>query len=312
MLRILLLCVLLAFQPGFALAQNWPERPVRIIVPFAAGGGTDAIARVMAKKFSDALGQQFFVENRPGASGLVGTQAAAKADPDGYTLLISDANIASNRNLDALADLTPVTQLAWTPLVLAAHPSLQCTTLAELLQLAQTRPVDYSTPGIGSPHHLTGEYINKVQSTKLTHVPYRGAGPAVTDAVGGQVNLTISGMPPVVPFLQSGGLKAIAVTSKRRSPTFAAIPSMAETKGFEEFDITNWYGLFARSAVSSIVLERLQKASAEALKDPQVRKIFTTQAAEPVGSTRSEFGDFFRGEVDKYSKLAGSIELKNQ
>ena len=180
MLRILLLCVLLAFQPGFALAQNWPERPVRIIVPFAAGGGTDAIARVMAKKFSDALGQQFFVENRPGASGLVGTQAAAKADPDGYTLLISDANIASNRNLDALADLTPVTQLAWTPLVLAAHPSLQCTTLAELLQLAQTRPVDYSTPGIGSPHHLTGEYINKVQSTKLTHVPYRGAGPAVT------------------------------------------------------------------------------------------------------------------------------------
>jgi tripartite-type tricarboxylate transporter receptor subunit TctC len=298
-------------------AQSWPDRPVRMIVPFPAGGGTDTVARVVAIKLGDALGQRFVVENRPGASGGIGAAAVAKADPDGYTLLVgSPAEIALNPSItkemtyDPLKELVPVTLLAWTPLVLAAHPSFEASTPAELVALAKSKPIDFSTPGIGSSHHLTGEYINKLQGTKLTHVPYRGAAPAVTDAVGGQVKLTISGMPPVVQFLQSKQLKAIAVTSAKRSPSFPDVPAMAETKGFEQFDFTNWFGLLAPAGTPKPVLDKLHKAAVEALKDPKVREILVTQAAEPVGNTPEEFAAFIRAESEKYAKVAEAAGLK--
>jgi tripartite-type tricarboxylate transporter receptor subunit TctC len=237
MLRTLSLCLVLIFGCASAQAEKWPERPVHLIVPYAAGGGTDTVARVLAQKLSGVFGQQFVVENRTGASGMIGATAVAKSDPDGYTLLVaSPAEVALNPNLfknmayDPAKDLAPITLLAWTPLVLAAHPSLAASTFEELLALARKQEVNFSSPGIGSSHHLTGEYINALQHTKLVHVPYRGATPAITDAVSGQVKLTISGMPPVVPFLQSGALKAIAVTSKKRSPLFPDIPAMAEFK----------------------------------------------------------------------------------
>jgi tripartite-type tricarboxylate transporter receptor subunit TctC len=310
MLRILSSIIFLMLAQAASFAQEWPERTVRLIVPYAAGGGTDTVARVLSQKLFDSLGQRFVVENRPGASGNLGAQAVAKAEPDGYTLLVgSPAEVALNQNLfkdrsfDPLVDLTPVTLLAWTPLVLAAHPSFEASTPAELVTLARARQIDYSTPGIGSSHHLTGEYINKLNATNLIHVPYRGAGPAVADAVGGQVKLTISGMPPVVGFLQSRALKAIAVASRQRSPRFPDVPALAETRGFEEFDFTNWFGLLARAGTPATVLQRLHRATIEALRDAQVREIFLAQAAEPVGNTPAEFREFIRAEIAKYARV---------
>jgi len=309
MLRSLLFGVSLLLSP-VALAQDWPQRPVRLIVPYPAGGGADAIARVLAQKLGDVFGQRFVVENKTGASGMIGAQTVAKGSPDGYTfLLASPAEITINHHLfkdmayDPVADLMAVSLLAWTPIVLAAHPSLKASNPTELVKLAQSQPVDFSTPGVGSAHHLTGEYINKLHATHLAHVPYRGAAPAVADAVGGQVKLTISGMPPVVQFLQAGTLKGIAVTTKRRSPTFVNIPALAETKGFEDFDFTNWFGLLARVGTSQAILDKLAEASAAVLKESQVRETLNTQAAEAVGNTPAEFRAFIRSESDKYARI---------
>jgi tripartite-type tricarboxylate transporter receptor subunit TctC len=316
MLRLLLVGIFLLLSHAAAFAQDWPQRPVRLVVPYAAGGGTDTIARVLAQKLGDAFGQRFVVENKTGAGGMIGAQTVAKGDADGYTFLVaSPAEIALNQNLkdmayDPLTDLAPITLLAWTPLVLAAHPSLQASNPTELVKLARAEPVNFSTPGVGSSHHLTGEYINKVQSTQLVHVPYRGAAPAVSDAVGGQVKLTISGMPPVVQFLRAGTLKAIAVTSKRRAPTFPDIPAIAETKGFEDFDFTNWFGLLARTGTPQPILDKLAKASVATLHDPQVREVLNTQAAEPVGNTPAEFREFIRAESAKYAKIVELTGVK--
>jgi len=296
-----------------ASAQDWPQRSVKLVVPYPAGGGTDIVARVLAQKLGDTLGQRFIVENKSGASGMVGAQSVAKGEADGYTFLVaSPAEIALNQYLfkemtyDPLKDLTPVTLLAWTPLVLAAHPTFAASNLSELIALARREPVDFSSPGTGSSHQLAGEYINKLESTRLVHVPYRGAAPAVADAVGGHVKLTISGMPPVVQFLDSGALKAIAVTSKQRSPKFPNIPTMAETAGLEDADFTNWFGVLARTGTPQPIVDSLAKAAAEALKDSKVQDILASQAAVPVGNTPSEFRDFIRSEAKKYK---GIVEL---
>jgi tripartite-type tricarboxylate transporter receptor subunit TctC len=317
MVRILMIGVCLLLSPAVGLAQDWPQRPVRLVVPYPAGGGTDTVARVLAQKLGDAFGQRFVVENKTGASGMIGAHAVAKGDADGYTFLVaSPAEIALNQNLfkdityDPLTDLSPVTLLAWTPLILASHPTFEAANPVDLVKLARAQPVDFSTPGTGSAHHLTGEYINKLHSTRLVHVPYRGAAPAVSDAVGGQVKLTISGMPPVVQFLHAGKLKAIAVTSKRRSPTFPDIPAMAETTGFEEFDFSNWFGLLGRTGTPQSILDKLAKAAVAALKEPQVRDILVTQAAEPVGNTPAEFRDFIRAESARYAKIVELTGIK--
>ncbi len=317
MLKLLSFCFAVIVGSGAALAQQWPERPVRLIVPFAAGGGTDTVARVLARKLSETFKQQFVVENHTGASGMIGAEMVAKSAPDGYALLVaSPAEVALNQNLfknmtyDPLKDLAPITLLAWTPLILAAHPSFAASTPAELVELARKEHVYFSTPGIGGTQHMTGEYINALMQTQLVHVPYRGAAPAVTDAVAGQVKLTISGMPPVVPFLKSGALKAIAVTSKSRLPLFSDIPAMAESKGFEDFDFTNWFGLLARTGTPADILERLQKASVEALNDPKAREILASQAAVAVGNTPAEFRAFIRAEAAKYARIVEVTHLQ--
>ena len=309
MLRIFAIALCLLLGPAGAFAQGWPQRPVRLIVPYPAGGGTDIVARVLAQKVGETLGQPFVVEDKPGASGMIGAEFVAKGDVDGYTFLVaSPAEIALNQHLfpisyDPLHDLAPITLLAWTPIVLAANPSFAASTVPQLVSLARAQSVDFSTPGVGSAHHLVGEYINKLAGTHLVHVPYRGAAPAVQDAVSGAVKLTISGMPPVVPFLQSGALKAIAVTSAKRSPLFPNIPAMAETPGFENFDFTNWFGLLARSGTPQSILDKVWKAAVEALQVARVREILESQAADPVGDTPAEFGQFIQDESAKYAKI---------
>jgi tripartite-type tricarboxylate transporter receptor subunit TctC len=317
MLRNLTIGLCLLLGPAAASAQDWPQRPVRLVVPYPAGGGADSVARVLAQKLGDAFGQRFIVENKPGASGMIGAHTVAKGEADGYTFLVaSPAEIALNQNLfqdmtyDPLKDLTPVTLLAWTPLVLAAHPSFAASSPVELVKLARAQPVDFSSPGTGSTHHLTGEYLNKLQSTKLIHIPYRGAAPAVSDAVGGQVKLTISGMPPVVQFLHAGKLKAIAITSKARVSTFPNVPALAETAGLEHVDFTNWFGLLGRTGTLQPILDKVAQAAVTSLRDPQLREVLITQAAEPVGNTPSEFRDFIRAEAAKYAKIVELTGIK--
>jgi tripartite-type tricarboxylate transporter receptor subunit TctC len=291
-------------------ASHWPTRPVKFVVAYAPGGGTDIIARVVAQKLSSDFGQPFVVENRPGASGMIGAQAVMHADPDGYTFLVSspgeivlDPYLMSEADYDPLNQLVPVTLLGWTPMVLAAHPSFEASTTADLVKLARAQSVDFSTTGIGSPHHLTGEYINKTQSTHLNHVPYRGAAPAIADAVNGQVKLTISGMPPVVPFFESHMLKPIAVTSKQRSSAFPDIPALAETPGFEDFDFTTWWGILAPAGTPRAIVDKFAQASAAALADPAVKNVLSAQAAEGVGNTPDKFRDFIRAEAAKYRRI---------
>jgi tripartite-type tricarboxylate transporter receptor subunit TctC len=320
MLRFLSFCFALLIGSMQAYADDWPTRPVRIVVPFSAGGGTDTVARVLAQKLGEKFKQSFVVENKPGASGMIGAAAVAKASPDGYTLLIaSPAEIALHQNLfkdtmtdDPWKELAPVTLLAWTPLILAAHPSFPASTPQQLIDLAKREAVDFSTPGIGSAHHITGAYINFLLHTKLTHVPYRGAAPAVTDAVSGQVKFTISGMPPVVPFLKSNKLKAIAVTSKKRFPLFPDVPALAETKGLESIDFTNWFGLLVPAGTPQPILDKLQKAAVEALKDEHVRKILAGQAAVAVGNSPEEFHKFILDEAARYKKIVELTKLKIQ
>ncbi len=316
MFRIFVIALCLLLGPTGAYAQDWPQRPVRLIVPYAAGGGTDIVARVLAQRLGETLNQPFVVEDKPGASGMIGAELVAKGDADGYTFLVaSPAEIALNQYLfpityDPLHDLAPITLLAWTPMVLAANPTFSASTVPELVSLARAQSVDFSTPGVGSAHHLVGEYINALTGTHLVHVPYRGAAPAVQDAVAGNVKLTIAGMPPVVPFLQAGALKAIAVTSADRLPLFPNIPAMAETPGFENFDFTNWFGLLARSGTPQPILDKLWKATVDALQVARVREIIKSQAAEPVGDTPAEFAQFIQGELAKYAKIVALTGLK--
>ena len=236
MLRTLAGLALIALSSLAAQAQTWPDKAVKIVVPYAAGGGADILARVMADRLSDALGQRFIVENRPGAGGMIGAETVAKSSSDGYSLLVSSpSEIVINQHVykkmsyDPLKDLAPITLMAWTPLIVAAHPDLKVTSPSQLIALLKSRPgqLTYSSPGVGSAHHLAGELLKKAAVVDMRHVAYRGAGPAVQDAVAGHVPITISGLPPLVELIKSGKLQAVAVTSARRSPLLPDTAALA-------------------------------------------------------------------------------------
>src|SRR5262245_63890972 len=248
-------------------AQAWPDKLVKIIVPYAAGGAADVTARVMADRLSDEFGQRFIVENRPGAGGMIGAETVAKSAPDGYSLLVSSpAEIAINQHVykkvryDALKELAPITLLAWTPLVITAHPDLKVTSPFELIALLKARggQIAYSSPGVGSAQHLAGELLKKAASVDMKHVAYRGAAPAVQDAVAGHVPITISGTPPVVELIKSGKMRAVAVTSAKRANVLPDTAALAELgQDFANLDITNWFGLFAPAGVSEDIRQKL-------------------------------------------------------
>jgi tripartite-type tricarboxylate transporter receptor subunit TctC len=314
MLRTLAGIGLIALSSLAPEAQAWPDRPVKIIVPYAAGGGTDVLARVMADRLSDAFGQRFIVENRPGAGGMIGAETVTRSTPDGYSLLVSSpAEIAINQHVykkmsyDPLKDLAPITLLAWTPLIVTAHPDLKVTSPSELIALLKARggQLTYSSPGVASAQHLAGELLKKIAVVDMRHVAYRGAAPAVQDVVGGHVPIAISGMPPVVELIKSGKLQAVAVTSTKRSkllPNTAALAELGE--GFAGFDITNWFGLFAPAGVSEDIRQKLHQAAVKALGDPMVRQRIADQGAEAVGNTPAEFMAFIAAESARYARIA--------
>jgi tripartite-type tricarboxylate transporter receptor subunit TctC len=284
------LCAL--FVGSTAQADDWPNRPVKIVVAYAAGGSGDIVARALAQKLMESIGQSFFVENRPGASGNIGTDFVAKAAPDGYTLLLaSDIQFAIAPNYESnlpfqVKDFAPVSLVADVDLVLAAHPSLQANNIGELVALAQKDPgkIDYGSTGPGSTHELATELLQQLGHFKLTEVPYRGSGQSMPDLLSGRTQLMLLGVPQSLPYLRNGQLKALAVGALHRIRTLPDVPTIAE-QGFPGFEATNYWCLYAPAGTSKDIIDRLQRETAHAAGAPDLHERFLASGLTPVGST---------------------------
>ena len=300
-------------------AQDWPNKPVRVVVPYPPGGGHDFASRVVAQRLSDNLKQSFVVENRTGASGTIGAEYTARSAPDGYTFMVASPAetvvggfAGLKMNYDWEKDLAPVTVIGETPLAIAVHPSVPAKTIQELLAHAKANPgaLSYGTPGSGSTMHFAGESLKSLAGIFIVHIPYRGAGPAVADLLGGQVPMGIAGLPPVVGPHKAGKLRILAVTSSKRSGALPDIPAMAELPGFAGYNFTNWTGVFMAAKTPPAVIERLTAEIAKALQDPVVREKLIGAGVDPLGLSTADFVKFLAREKDTYSKIARLRAIK--
>ena len=302
-----------AMLPGAALAQAqptaYPNQPVKVIVPYPPGGPTDIVARVVFQQVSQAMGQLFIIENRAGAGGNIGAEAVARAPADGYTLLVAttahaiNMSLFKNLNYDVLKDFAPVTLLTQGPLVLVATPGFAAGNVRELIALAKAKPdaLNFASSGNGQSTHLSGELFNTMAGIKLAHVPYKGSAPALTDVIGGQVPLMFDTMLSAMPFVKSGKLKALAVTSPQRSPAAPDVPTIAES-GLPGYEVFAWNGLLAPIGTPAAVIARLSDELKKAMELPQVREKFSVQGFAASWDTPEQFGGFLRGEVAKWTK----------
>ena len=298
-------------------AQGYPERPVRVLVGYPPGGGTDLVARLIAVPLSERWRQPVVVENRPGANAILATEAVVKAKPDGYTLLMAYAtelalNPATHRKLpyDPVRDLAPIAQLASAPLVMAVHPSLTAQDVPGLVALAKAKPgaLSYSSSGTGSVHQFAGELFKLRSGIDIVHIPYKGSGPATADAVSGQVQVTFASVASVLRFVQSGRLRALAVTSPQRSPQLPNVPTAAEA-GVPGVELTSWYGVLAPAGTPPEVIRKVAADVAAALAAPEVRKGFEAQGLDIAQSSPAAFGEFIRAEADKYQRIARAAAI---
>ena len=296
---------------------QYPVRPIRLIVPFPPGGGTDTMARVIGPKLGEALGQQIVPENRGGAGANIGAEIAAKSAPDGYTLLLNTitnaigASLYSKLNYDLVRDFAPITQLATTPHILVVHPSVPVKSVKEYIAFARARPgeLTYSSSGNGSAAHLAGELFNSLTGVKSVHVPYKGGGPSVTALVGGEVSLCFATMPSAINYVKSGRLRGIAVTTAQRSPSTPQLPTIAET-GIPGYEAGSWYGLSAPAGTSKEIIGRLQAETIKVMGLPDVKERLFNAGFEIVTSTPEQFAEFTRTEIQKWGKLVKAAGLK--
>lgn len=307
-LNSLVACALALIGSSLA-AQTFPVKPVRILVPQTPGGASDALARVMAQKLSDKWGQPVVVENRAGAGGNVGMEVVAQGAPDGYLLLMSYAgshaiNPALYKRLpfDPVRDFAPVATLATLPFVLVARPDASFKTVAELIEQAGKANLTFGSAGNGSVNHLLGVMFAMNTGTRLTHVPYKGAAPAMQDLMGGQINIVFTSLPSVAGLLRGGQLRALAVTSAQRSSTFAQIPTLAES-GLKQFDIAPWFGLFAPGATPAAVVNRINQDVNELLKNSEVIEKFRSQGADPLARSPAEFAAMLRSDLAIWAEV---------
>lgn len=291
-------------------AQPYPSRPVRMLVPFAAGGTVDIVARLVGAKLAEELGQPFVVENRGGAAGTIATAMLAKSPGDGYTLMTMHQGLAFNTALyanlpyDTLRDLAPIAYLGATPNVLIVTESLPIRTLGEFLDYARRNPgrIAYGSGGAGSAGHLPVELLQSVTGVRLTHVPYKGSGPALTDLVGGQIQAMLATMPAAMPFVKGGKVRAIATSGAQRSPALPELPTIAEA-GVPGYEYMPWYGLFGPATLPKALAERLHQATVKALAEPEVRERLAQQGLEHRDTTRGEFAELVRADVAKWGKF---------
>ena len=289
-------------------AQTYPGRPIRLIVPFGAGSGTDVVARTLAPRLSESMGQQVVVDNRTGAGGIVGTDLVAKAQPDGHTLLFALSSHAINASLysklpfDTRKDFATVTQLISGPLVMVINPTLPVNTVKDLIGYVKSKPgQSYSSAGIGSPPHLAGELLKSAAGLDVMHVPYSGAVPAITATVGGQGLFYFAGTASALPFVRAGRLKAIAVTGKKRSSLFPDVPTMFESG--VPYEVDQWYGILAPAGTPRSIVARLHSEFTKALQLPDIKERLAGLGVEPVGSTPDEFDAYLKAEIVKYEKV---------
>lgn len=303
--------------PVEAVSQGYPERPIRVIVPYAPGGGTDITTRTVAQRLSESLKSPVVVDNRPGAAGNIGKEIAARSTPDGYTLLTAGLSFAVNPSLftklgyDPVRDFDPISLIATAPLIVVVHPSVPVNSIRELVALAKAKPgsLNYASGGIGTGNHVAGELFKVMANVDIVHVPYKGGGPALTDVIAGHVQLLFNTSTSTVPFLKSGKLRALAVTGAQRSPGMRELPTVAES-GLPGFDVGVWFGLVAPARTPRTIIEKLNREIARISRLPEAREQFAAQGADPVGSTPLEFGQHIRSEVAKWAKVAKAANLK--
>ena len=316
--RFIAAAMLLAALVAGALAQDYPSRPVRLIVPFPPGGSNDVVGRLVAMQLSTQLGQQVFVDNRGGAGGVIGTEACATAAPDGYTLCIISIAHAVNPalhklNYDPIKSFTPISIFATGPNVLAINPTLPVNSVKELVALAKQKPgeLNYASAGVGSFQHLGGELFKITAGVDIVHVPYKGGGPAMQDVISGHVKIMFSSLIQTTPFIKSGQLKALGTGGAKRSSVLPDVPTISEA-GVPGYVADNWWGLAASAGLPEALVEKLFAASQAALKSPELLAAFEREGAAPVTMTTAEFGDYIKGEIAKWGRVVKEGNIQSQ
>jgi tripartite-type tricarboxylate transporter receptor subunit TctC len=305
-----------ALSAGSALAQTYPAKPIRAIVPFPAGGGIDTVIRLLGPKMSDTLGQQVIIDNRSGASGTLGTDIVAKSPPDGYTLLGTFSSHSQNQTLykslpfDTVRDFAPITIFGTVPNILVVNPSLPVRSVRELIALAKKRPGEilYASIGPASPSHLTAELFNSMAGIKTTHVPYKGAAPSMVALVAGETQLTFTTVLVAVPYVKAGRLRAIGVASLKRSVAVPDVPTIDEA-GVKGFDSTAWWGLLAPAKTPRPVIDKLYAATLAAIKLPEMNERLISLGAEPGGFPPEAFDKFIRDDIVKWGKVVKALGI---
>lgn len=318
-----LICVTALMGAGFAVAQTVPEtaypvKPLRMIVPNSPGSATDTVARIIALRLAPRLGQPVLVENRGGAGGMIGSDIVAKAAPDGYTIGLVSGTHTVNPSLyakmpfDPVKDFAPVTMLATAPFVLMVHPALPAKSLKELIDLAKARPgkIHFASAGTGVSTHLAGELLKSMAKIDIVHVPYRGAGPALVDVIGGQVEMTFNNIVSSIPHIKSGRLRALAVTGMKRSPVLPDLPTIDEPGGLKGYEASVWYGVVAPARTPVAIVSRLSTELNRVLNNPQVRERLNADGATIVGGTPEQFGLVIREDVVRWAKVVKQANIR--
>jgi len=298
-------------------AQKWPEKAVRVVVPFGPGGGTDIIARLVSARLSEELGQQFVVDNRAGAGGTIGAEFAARAVPDGYTIIVVSTSYSTNAALyklpyDPVTGIAPITQLGRTAELLVVHPSVPARTLPALIALARARPkeLNYASSGVGGFTHLETELFNQMAKVEITHVPYKGTGPALADLVGGQIHMTFGSAPSTLPFVRQGKVRALGVASAQRLPSAPDVPAIGEVVPGYAAEL--WYGMWAPAGTPRAIVDQLNQSVGRVLRTAAVRdRLVADFDLQPAPSTPEAFGKLIEGDIDKWRRVvrAGNIKL---
>jgi tripartite-type tricarboxylate transporter receptor subunit TctC len=300
-----------------AVAQNYPVKPIRIVVHFPPGGPTDLVARAIGQKLTEAWGQQVIVDNRPGAAGIIGVEAVVRSAPDGYTLAFATGGsmsiapaLGTKLPYNVFSDLAPISLLVINPQILVLHPSVPANSVRELVKLAKSKPgqLNYASVGPGSPNHLGVEMLKSMTGIDLVHIPYKGTAPAVTDVMAGHCSLMFNSMPSVLPQVKAGRLKGIAVGSAKRSPAAPDIPTVAES--VPGFEYVTWYGLFAPAATSKEIVAKLNAEVVRILNDKEIARRFSSEGAEPAPGTPDQLAKFMRSEFEAWKKTIAAAKIK--
>ncbi len=317
-----LVCMTLCGGACGVAAQAYPLKPVRMVVPWPPGGATDILGRTLAEPLSRALGQTVIVDNRGGSNGIIGAEAVARALPDGYTIMfhiitshVTNPAVYKKLNYDTLNDFAPITRIAWTPMVIVLHPAFPPKTVSDLVTLAKSRPgqVDYASFGIGSMSHLAGELFNGMANVRLVHVPYKGGAAALIDTIAGHVPLNFAGITPSLPHINAGKLRALAVTGKVRSKQLPEVPTVAATRGLDNYEATNTFATWAPAKIPPEIIARLNNAIVKVMQTPEFKQRLEREgASEPIGDTPEQMAAAVRAEMAKLTRLVKTAGVEPQ